>query len=76
MVEPLDECIITYESNGFDANTCFIPKYHLSDLATYDKNESARALDIFYHRIIPNWALACTFNVPQYIHTFYGLRYL
>lgn len=73
MVDPTDECIITYETNGFNADRCFIPKYHLSDVATYDKNESARSLNIFYHRIVPNWALACRYfkiklSVPQKRH--------
>ena len=30
MVEPLDEFIITTERNGFNADACYVPQYHLS----------------------------------------------
>jgi mannosyltransferase OCH1-like enzyme len=56
MVEPLDTLIISYEKNGFNANRCYIPRYHLSDFYAY-KNESQRDRKVFHHRCLLNWAM-------------------
>ena len=31
IIEPLDTLIVSYENNAFNADVCYIPKYHLSD---------------------------------------------
>ena len=56
MIEPLDSLIISYERNGFNANRCYIPRYHLSDFYAY-RNESNRERKVFHHRCILNWAM-------------------
>lgn len=57
MIEPLDSLIVSYEQNGFNADRCYIPRYHLSDVHCYDKNETARSLNIFDGKILLNWAI-------------------
>jgi mannosyltransferase OCH1-like enzyme len=56
MIEPTDSLIISYEKNGFNANRCYIPRYHLSDFQAY-RNESDREKNIFHHRCLLNWAM-------------------
>lgn len=56
MIEPLDTLIVSYEKNGFNANRCYIPRYHLSDFYAY-RNESDRDKKIFNHRCLLNWAM-------------------
>ena len=50
MVEPLDSLIVSYESNGFNADRCYVPTYHLSDAFVYDRNTTAKKLDLFHSR--------------------------
>ena len=57
VIEPLDALVISYERNGYNGDGCYIPRYHLSNAATLDKNASARAPNAFNGRVIPNWAL-------------------
>lgn len=57
VVEPSDSLLVSFEKNGFNANRCYIPRFHLSDFTTY-RNESLRSLNIFNHRCLLNWALA------------------
>lgn len=64
MVEPLDEMIISFEKNGFDGDVCYIPKYHLSDWATF-RNETHKARSqVFNGNVVPNWALAAAPGHP------------
>jgi len=56
VVAPEDTLIVSYERNGFNANRCYIPRYHLSDFATY-RNATLRAKNIFFGRILLNWAM-------------------
>ena len=63
MIEPEDTLIISYEKNGFNANRCYIPRYHLSDFSTF-RNSSKRELNIFYGRVILNWALVSAPHHP------------
>jgi mannosyltransferase OCH1-like enzyme len=58
MIEPLDQLVISKERNIFNGDMCYIPKYHLSDQATYKNNETRRSMNIFNSAVIPNWALA------------------
>jgi mannosyltransferase OCH1-like enzyme len=55
-IEPLDTMIVTKERNQFNADTCYIPRYHLSNLHTF-RNETARRMNIFSGHILPNWAM-------------------
>lgn len=55
MVEPLDELIVAYENNGFNGDTCYIPRYHLSDFYTFARNETAKKQNLFMGRILLNW---------------------
>ena len=55
-VQPDDTLIVSYEKNGFNANRCYIPRYHLSDFSTF-RNESKRDRQIFYNRCLLNWAI-------------------
>lgn len=64
MMTPLDDviqaddtCIVSYEKNGFNANRCFIPRYHLSDYAAFKKYPEDKAPVIFHGRILLNWAI-------------------
>jgi hypothetical protein len=56
VVAPEDTLIVSYERNGFNANRCYVPRYHLSDFSTY-RNASLREKNIFYNRILLNWAI-------------------
>ncbi len=56
VVEPTDTLVVAYEKNGFNANRCYIPTYHLSDFSAY-RNESRKELKIFHHRCLLNWAM-------------------
>lgn len=56
MIEPLDELIISYEKNGFNANRCYIPTYHLSDFSTF-RNASKRNRHVFHDMCLLNWAI-------------------
>lgn len=51
-----DTLIVSYERNGFNANRCYIPRYHLSDFSTY-RNATLRDKNIFHNRILLNWAM-------------------
>ena len=57
VVEPLDSLVISYERNGYNGDGCYVPRYHLSDASTLTKNATARAVNAFNGRVIPNWAL-------------------
>lgn len=57
VIEPLDSLIVSYEQNGFNGDRCYIPKYHLSDVYVYEKNETARNMNVFYGKILLNWAI-------------------
>ncbi len=57
VIEPLDSLIVSYEQNGFNGDRCYIPKYHLSDVYVYEKNNTARNLNVFYGKILLNWAI-------------------
>lgn len=57
MIEPLDELIVAYEKNGFNADTCYIPRYHLSDFSTFAKNATAKKMNVFFGRVLLNWAI-------------------
>jgi hypothetical protein len=57
VVEPLDSLIVSYERNGYNGDGCYIPRYHLSDAFTLAKNATARAMNVFNGRVIPNWLL-------------------
>ena len=63
MIEPTDKLIVSYEKNGYNANRCYIPRYHLSDFSTY-RNESLRDKKIFYHRCLLNWAIVAAPKHP------------
>jgi hypothetical protein len=55
VVQPDDTLIVAFEKNGFNANRCYIPKYHLSDFSAY-RDESLRKQNIFGGRMLLNWA--------------------
>lgn len=57
VVEPTDTCIVSYEKNGFNANRCFIPRYHLSDYSAFRPYHENKAPSIFHGRILLNWAI-------------------
>jgi hypothetical protein len=72
MVEPLDEMIITYERNGYNGDTCYLPQYHLSDLSmfgargkgiTKGENGGEKRKVAFRGRTVPNWAM---FSAPRH----------
>ena len=62
VIEPQDTLIVSYERNGFNGNRCYIPRYHLSDFSTY-RNATLRTKNIFYGRILLNWAI---FSAPRH----------
>ena len=64
MIEPEDTLIVSYEKNGFNGDVCYIPKYHLSDFATYGRNESLRDLNIFQGKVLLNWAIVSAQRHP------------
>ena len=78
MVEPLDEMIVTHEKNGYNGDTCYLPQYHLSDLAVFGRNGIGMKQELdekgektggqarkmaFHARTLPNWAL---FSAPRH----------
>lgn len=81
VVEKEDSLIVAYEKNGFDANTCFVPRYHLSDFSTKKKfgqglnnnTKGAAVNEIFYTRILLNWAIISAPRHPIIIRTMENL---
>lgn len=71
MVEPLDEMIVTYEKNGYNGDTCYLPQYHMSDLFVYKKGGKGMTVEdgvekrkvAFHGRTLPNWAM---FSAPRH----------
>jgi len=57
VVEPLDELIVSYERNGYNGDGCYIPRYKLSDFHALGRNATAKAMEIFKGRVLPNWAI-------------------
>jgi mannosyltransferase OCH1-like enzyme len=71
MIEINDTLIISSEKNGFNANRCYIPRYHLSDFSAF-RNESKRNLQIFNNRCLLNWALAASPRHPVIAHVIHN----
>ena len=67
-----EELLVSFETNGFNGNRCYIPTYHLSDFATigdYDKHKHSydslpEELKNQFKFVIPNWAFA---SAPRHI---------
>jgi hypothetical protein len=57
VVEVTDTLVVSYEKNGFNGNRCYIPKYHLSDFATYGDGDQRTDSDVFHGRMLLNWAI-------------------
>jgi len=81
MVEADDTLIVAYEKNGFDGNTCYVPRYHLSDFSVkkrfgpgLNNNEpGAKTIEVFYTRILLNWAIVSAPRHPVIIRTMENL---
>eukprot|EP01038_Epipyxis_sp_PR26KG_P008516 gene8516-11513_t len=67
MILPDDTLIVSYEKNGFNADRCYIPRYHLSDFSTF-RNASKRSYNIFYNRCLLNWAMVSAPRHPIIFH--------
>lgn len=52
-----DTLIVAFESNGFNGDVCYIPRFKLSDASTFKNNSTRKNMDIFHSRILLNWAL-------------------
>ena len=81
MVEQDDTLIVAYEKNGFDGNTCFVPRYHLSDFSAKKRfgpgfNNHVpgnKPIEVFYTRILLNWAIVSAPRHPVIIRTMENL---
>lgn len=63
VVEPDDTCIVAFEKNGFNANRCYIPRYHLSDYAAF-RPYGENPPSVFHGRVLLNWAIM---TAPRHI---------
>jgi len=81
MIEPDDTLIVAYEKNGFDGNTCYVPRFHLSDFSTKKRfgqglnnnKPGAKYNEVFYTRILLNWAIVAAPKHPVIIRTMENL---
>lgn len=81
MIGVEDTLVVAYEKNGFDGNTCYVPRYHLSDFSTKKRfgpglnnyEHGAKANEIFYTRILLNWAIISAPRHPILIRTMENL---
>lgn len=81
MIGVEDTLVVAYEKNGFDGNTCYVPRYHLSDFSTKKRfgpglnnyEHGAKANEVFYTRILLNWAIISAPRHPILIRTMENL---
>lgn len=53
VILPTDSLIVAFEKNGFNANRCYIPRYHLSDYSAFKNGY----VEVFHGKILLNWAI-------------------
>lgn len=81
IIDPDDTLIVSYEKNGFNADTCYVPRFHLSDFRTKKRYghsfamdvKGAKPVEIFYTRILLNWAILSAPRHPVIIRTIENL---